>query len=393
MFFDFQTKAERERYKQLLEMTTALSRCFSERSTAPYLHYRMAENIFCRVFNAENMSRSDIAIDAVKAYDGGKRCGIGLKTFLHRNGCCFEKVAEFDRERSLYATMSRREDSVAKIAELRNKRIVSACGACSVSAENLIYHCVTRADVVLHLHEEPMRLMNLENIRIREPKEEGNIISFTDGTDEYRFNFSKCTLFKQFRINKPIASIPVRVLEDPFGWLERYLSNVLWEADGKGSECDKAVDAVVLPLYSYKGRDEKYVPVKSGLNQWNAGGRRRGSNEAYIPVPAGIHEHKPDFFPPRDESFLIKFPDGTFKSAKICQDGGKALMTNPNEVLGKGLLRDVLKIAERKPVTYEMLKTIGIDAVRVTKIKDGNYEMDFMKTDSYEDWKRSEGIF
>ena len=68
-------------------------------------------------------------------------------------------------------------------------------------------------------------------------------------------------------------------------------------------------------------------------------------------------------------------------------------MSNPNHDLGKWLLRDVLKIAEGQLVTYEMLGTIGIDAVRVTKIKDMGYEINFVRTGTYEAWKRSEGIF
>ena len=288
--------------------------------------------------------------------------------------------------------MSRPEDFVAKIAELRNNRIAFACNICSVSAENLIYRCVTRADGFLHLHEEPMRPTDVENIRIREAK--NNIVSFTDRTDEYRFNVSKSTLFKRFLI-KPIASIPIiRVLEESFDWLEKHLSAVFWEdGDKEESERGKAIDVVCLPLYSCKKGCGKYVPDKSGLNQWNAGGRPRGSNEAYIPVPAWIHRHKPDFFPPRDESFLVKFPDGVFRSAKICRDGGKAFMINPNKILGERLLMDVLKVAEGTLVTYEMLEAVGVDTVRVVKTKNGNFEMNFMKTGTYEAWRREEGIF
>ena len=35
---------------------------------------------------------------------------------------------------------------------------------------------------------------------------------------------------------------------------------------------------------------------KSGLNQWNAGGRPRHSDEVYIPIPSEIHKNFQGFF-------------------------------------------------------------------------------------------------
>ncbi len=45
---------------------------------------------------------------------------------------------------------------------------------------------------------------------------------------------------------------------------------------------------------------------KSGLNQWNAGGRTRNKSEVYIPIPNAIHNNFPNFFPSRNQSFFIK---------------------------------------------------------------------------------------
>jgi len=42
-------------YLKLLSVISKLSRLFSE-SQVPFLYYRAAENIFCRSFDAENLS-------------------------------------------------------------------------------------------------------------------------------------------------------------------------------------------------------------------------------------------------------------------------------------------------------------------------------------------------
>ena len=36
---------------------------------------------------------------------------------------------------------------------------------------------------------------------------------------------------------------------------------------------------------------------------------------------------------------MFRIPNGSYLRAKVCQDGNKALMTNPNSNLGKWLLR------------------------------------------------------
>lgn len=382
MFFDLQSPSEQSKYELLLRIVAALSKLSADSSTTPYLYYRMAENIFCRAFTAKNLSRSDISIDASKA-----TCGIGLKTFLHKNSHCLEKVAEFNKERHLYIdSLDKPEQLIHKVSEFRNNRITSTCGICSIPTDNLIYHCVTRADSVLYLHEEPMNLIDLDNIELMKSSSK-NTISFTDGIEEYCFNISKSTLFKRFNI-VPIYTIPVKIFDDPFELLERYLSD-----EFQVDTSNKVVDTICLPLYSYNRRThENFVPEKSGLNQWNAGGRERKPNEVYIPIPAEIRRFKPDFFPPRDISFTLNLPNGSFKMAKVCQDNSKALMSNPNEDLGKWILRDVLNLNEHELVTYTKLESVGIDTVQLNKYEDGTYEINFKTLGTYETYKQLEGI-
>ena len=129
------------------------------------------------------------------------------------------------------------------------------------------------------------------------------------------------------------------------------------------------------------------VPERSQLNQWNAAGRDRDENEAYIPIPAWIHHKFPDFFPPRDISFNLKLPNGEVMSAKVCQDGGKALMSKHNKDLGKWLLRDVMNLKEGELLTYDRLKIIGLDSVVIYKESAEDYSINFTKIGSFESFK------
>ena len=145
-------------------------------------------------------------------------------------------------------------------------------------------------------------------------------------------------------------------------------------------------ETVILPLYSEKGK--KHVPEKSGLNQWNASGRARDYDEVYIPIPKFIYKIYPDFFPGRDKPFQLKLPGGRILEAKVCQDGGKALMSNPNKDLGQWLLRDVMHLQPGELLTYSKLEHIGIDSVEITKINENLYEINFKRFGSFEDFKQ-----
>ena len=56
-------------------------------------------------------------------------------------------------------------------------------------------------------------------------------------------------------------------------------------------------------------------------------------------------------------------------SAKICQDNGKALMSNPNKALGKWLLRKILQLKEGELLTKKKLEQAGFDSIIVFKDK------------------------
>ncbi len=135
-----------------------------------------------------------------------------------------------------------------------------------------------------------------------------------------------------------------------------------------------------MPLYG----GNNIVYEKSGLNQWNAGGRDRHPNEVYIPIPAEIRKNFPGFFPDRETPFGLKLPNGKTMQSKICQDSGKALMSYSNRELGQWILRDVLSLKEGELLTYEKLQNLGIDSVRIDKIANDIFEINFASIGSYE---------
>ena len=76
----------------------------------------MAENLFCKAFDAQNLSREDLAYDAKF-----QNFGIGIKTFQSK-GNKLEKVAEFNKDSEELRKLSGFE-LIEKISILRNERI------------------------------------------------------------------------------------------------------------------------------------------------------------------------------------------------------------------------------------------------------------------------------
>lgn len=365
------TSEQIESYASALAKVAALSNLFSESQT-PFIHYRATEYLYARAFGASNLSRSDIAIDA-KLGD----IGIGMKTFIYNNRPKYEKIAEFNKELLSFSSLPA-EEKVRRISELRNERMTIAGRISNV--DTFIYHCIARLPERLFVFEQEMPFINIDNIKLQ--KVDGGTISFTDGTNSYRFNSSKSTLFKEFYSSESLFEKPVSICEDPFELLNTL--NLVEQPTIVGAIESEVVeqDHIVLPLYSYKNR-RPFVYERSGLNQWNAEGRPRDYNEVYIPIPVEVRNQYPDFLPNRDTPFNLYFPNGSSMSVKVSQADGKALMSQRNADLGQWLLRDVLRLPEGKLLTYEMLEEIGIGAVEISR-KNSRYSINFKQTGSYE---------
>jgi hypothetical protein len=358
-------------YLKLLSAVSKLSGLFSE-SSVPFINYRVAENIFCKSFDAGNLSRSDTAFDA-----NYNSVGIGLKTFICNGNSSTEKVAEFN---SLSRVLQdfKGKDLAFKLGESRNERIDFASRLYNL--EDSLYHIVARKEKELLLFETDYNKIDLTNIQ--SVKDNKSSLQFDDGKNQYTFNYSKSTLFRKFIIPQNVFRLPIEIIEDPY----TLLLELFEKNKGLKSATDKlikGVNYVILPLYGTKNK-EKFIFDRSGLNQWNANGRKRNLGEIYIPIKKEIHTFFPSFFPPRDENFNLQIPTGEIFSAKVCQDNSKALMTNPNKALSDWLLRKVLQLKEGELATIEKLDKLGFDSVIITKSGERDFKIDIMKTNSYE---------
>lgn len=381
MFLKNQSKEQVEYYQKMLAVVGSLSRLFSE-SSEPYVAYRIAENLFCKSFEAKNLSRNDYSVDASK-----DTLGIGIKTFLEKNSSTWQKIAEFNKEHALFSGL-KVEQQINKLAELRNSRVETTKRICGL--KTLIYHCVTRKEGAILVYETPMDLVFAE--KIQGVNAQKNTIQFSDSLNEYSFNIPKSTLYKRFHTKNVVLNFPVEILEDPFEVLEK----IFLKAKPIISFAPiRKRPHVILPLYSSKRHgEEKNVPEKSGLNQWNASGRKRDPNEIYIPIPAWIHRSHPNFFPKREESFRLILPNSEEMSAKVCQDSSKALMSNPNAALGQWLLRGVLNLEKSELLTYRKLAEIGLDSVVIYKDQEKKkYSIDFTRVGTYEQFQNQTDDF
>jgi len=363
-------------YFDYLKAICSLSKLFSDKDV-PYLYYRVAENIFCKSFNAVNLSRDDLAFDAKK-----DDIGIGLKTFTAKGEYKTEKIAEFNAFSKELRNLNN-EKLVLRLSDLRNERIEFAKRTYGIKSS--IYHCIARRKKILKIFETDYELIDKNTIKDIKSSKAG--IKFKDTKNEYAFNFSKSTLFKKFEISDTSIDLPIQILDDPYELIltlfeKGVVKQPVLEIPGK--------NFIVLPLYSLREskKNNKVVAEKSGLNQWNAGGRERDVGEVYIPIPIQIHKNFPDFLPPREEPFKLYVPTGEILSAKVCQENSKALMTNPNNALSDWLLRKVLKLKEGELLTFEKLKILGIDSVRLTKMDSNNFKIDFAKIGSYNNFQR-----
>ena len=156
-------------------------------------------------------------------------------------------------------------------------------------------------------------------------------ITFDDQKNEYSFLLTKSTLTKRFITKPVIYEFDVEILRDPL--LE--LKNIFFQKNLLLDTENRIKQTIYLPLY---GKDST-VFEKSGLNQWNAGGRARNPNEVYIPVPAQIHKFFKEFFPSRDTPFNLKLPNNKIMQSSpeksSFESPGKRLSMRSNQAAAK----------------------------------------------------------
>jgi hypothetical protein len=336
-------------YKKALSFFLGLSNLFSE-NEIPFIHYRITENLFCEIFNAKNISRKDYVVDA--EFNG---FGVAIKTFIQDNSLSFQKISEFNKEMPIYKDLFGL-DLARKISYLRNIRI--AFVKRELGVENLVFHLITRKANEALLYEEPIDLINTDNISVI--SENDSVLIFQTKEKSYKFLKSKSTLYQQFNLNNNFDKIPVEILDNPIGSVKEFIDFV----EKKNQK--KQVDRLELPLYSFR-KGKPFIFGKSGLNQWNASGRKRNLNEVYIPYPVSIKNQSPNFFPPIEKKWDLELPNGRVIKMKVCQEDGKALMSDPNKDLGQWLLRELLNLKEGELLTYEKILEIGISKITFIK--------------------------
>ena len=399
-----------KKYEYYLKAIGSLSGLFSDNNT-PLINYRTAERLFNRVSGATDVGRQDGSFDSkIVSRDGGQ-IGVGVKTFTTKTAqhSSIEKIAEFSKPAFVKVLAKLRGKRLAiAVSEFRNMRVTSDAIQLGVDLGPSFYHCVVRIPGAIVIHEEAYDLIDLEKLYPtdrtgKRARKWGSSLDdhlyFGDGKNLYTFHRGKNVLNKRFDLTKGFTSSPIKVgilsnaldrISDFFGGLA--VSSISSEVGGVNFRSRTEGNlSVVLPLYS---PGKMLVQSKSGLNGWNAGGRPRKFGEAYIPIPSIVHKIRPGFFPPKEKRFVLSLPNGDRISAKVCQQGSKALMSDPNTAIFFWLYELIdgnMEIAQqravsKKPYTYADLVKIGKDSVAISKsrTKGVDYDLEFVSIGSYE---------
>src|SRR5699024_3542429 len=83
-------------------------------------------------------------------------------------------------------------------------------------------------------------------------------------------------------------------------------------------------------------------------------------------------------------------PDKRKIDARVTQSNGKSLQSNPQNILGKWILHDVLGLESRELLKKEHLLRLGVDSLKVTKLDDENYKIELAELHAFERWKLEE---
>lgn len=403
------------RYRNYMQTIAALSPLFSDSDEA-YIDYRFVENVFTLVSNGKNIGRMDKVFDTLI---GNKlQIGVGVKTFRmpRDKSSQFEKIQEYTRysQEASLGTL-KIDDAVLAICEFRNSKILSDANELGIDLPNSFYHCFIRSGGRGYIFETNYPLIEIQSLaptdkngNVIRKYEKSSHVFFKDSYHYYKYSFSKNVLYMKFDLENKnmLQNFDLDIDREIWQKISGEVEGELFKQLGKdfpqsdlgtidATKKNRDEEFVVLPLYSTRS-GEKRVEAKSGINQWNAGGRTRKFGEAYIPIPRIIHELKPDFFPSRDVTFDLQLPNNQSPvTASVCQDGSKALMSNPNTELCKWLYKvidenfsesDFSKAPNREPFTYDDLLAVGKDCVVVYKKNNSLYEIVFGEIGSYEDF-------
>lgn len=374
----FATLKNSRQVNKLINMLRALA-CVTKmnggRGDIPFMYYRGVEEAYCVATGAKNLGKDDIVVDAV-----GNGVGVAIKTFLEGQGSSYQIIGEFGAGKPSYDKLEPLA-KIKKVCGLRNRRIEDAKRLHGLN--EVFYLVFVRGKGKIMMMEQPLRDISLRDIRIK--KVTAGTIHFSDGQHEYKFDISDSKLYKKFYSRHAQLTFTVKILKNPYKALFKLIGNSVPKITKKNTHANKTKksESVVLPLFS-TGATGKYVPARSGINQWNAKGRKRSADEAYVSVPSWLYDKFPDFLPKNGSEVSIVMSDARSMRCKACQQGGKALMSIPNRALGTFILRDELNIKPGKMATYEDLLKAGIDGIRLSKISNKTFSLEVAKVGEYE---------
>jgi hypothetical protein len=350
-YYGKKSDIQKEKFKKSLEATGKLHLLFSDSETVS-CNSRVIENLICSIFNTVNLGRNDDGIDTKE-----NNLGVGIKTFTLtkvpsdiKPQKTYQKIAEFNKDAPTIAELSDSKERAILISKLRNNRSEKCVNQYQVN--EFIYLLIMRYGKDIYISEYAYDWIDIENIRVI--KSTKSSLFFTDGKHEYKYTYSKSTLMKAFYIRGKDIIETIKI--DKFLSPEEILARL-------------NDDEIVLDFIQ-----NGIVPLRSGLNAWNANGRKRHYNEAYLSITSKIRKEKPYFFPInaetlKPESFVIndEFSKGKPITYKVCQQGGKALMSSSNKDLGDIILRKMLKLKKGEICTVEHLMKVNIRGVKIEK--------------------------
>lgn len=380
----FFSKDNRQEYLDFLKLFANLTYLFKENreegDEVPYLHYRIHEQLFGRVFNVKDITRKDTALDFVAQFDD-ENIGIGLKTWVNSNkNYNSQKVAEFDTLSKQYFEKYTDKLELAKeISRRRNTRIRTDEDRYGVSKS--IYHYVIREPNLIRIFETKYLPINVDKIELQQGFENQLIWKDLESNTVYSWNKSKSTLMQRFDVTSgnEIISLDINMAEDPFELLKKIF-------DDMGLENQEDDGDLILPLYLIK-QGVASVPNQSGLNKWHRHDDRRKNRtnwDVEIRIPSWVHTEFSGWFFGRnfteDDSkltFTLRFPNGRETKASINGSGGKNMQSARSKVLGQWLLKSVFGKEDswmKNPnnddvITFEELHLRGVDSIRLSKVR------------------------
>jgi hypothetical protein len=136
---------------------------------------------------------------------------------------------------------------------------------------------------------------------------------------------------------------------------------------------DSDHQSVLLPLVQTTKNPGEVHNAGAGLNWGQRGNRNR--NEAYIPIPSKVRQD--NFFPDKGVRFQVITDDGESFIATVAQQGDKAIETpEDNSIIGT-YFRRKLRIMPGDFVTTSALEQFGSTGVRLTRLTDDLYRLEF----------------